>query len=125
MGALKLGPLRCGDPLNITTIREGIKRISRSRTSLGAALITNDPLPIRWRSGEGLVTPRGCEIRTPMTIYIYTIPSILVYDSTSKGKIIRMNFPLQIESQSDLSITTTPDIRVVRENLFKIHHIEQ
>lgn len=71
MGALKLGPLRCGDPLNITTIREGIKRISRSRTSLGAALITNDPLPIRWRSGEGLVTPRGCEIRTPMTIYIY------------------------------------------------------
>lgn len=122
MGALKLGPLRCGDPLNITTIREGIKRISRSRTSLGAALITNDPLPIRWRSGEGLVTPRGCEIRTPMTIYIYTIPSILVYDSTSKGKIIRMNFPLQIESQSDLSITTTPDIR---ENLFKIHHIEQ
>lgn len=121
MGALKLGPLRCGDPLNITTIREGIKRISRSRTSLGAALITNDPLPIRWRSGEGLVTPRGCEIRTPMTIYIY-IPSILVYDSTSKAKIIRMNFPLQIESQSDLSITTTPDIR---ENLFKIHHIEQ
>lgn len=100
MGALKLGPLRCGDPLNITTIREGIKRISRSRTSLGAALITNDPLPIRWRSGEGLVTPRGCEIRTPMTIYIYTIPSILVYDSTSKGKIIRMNFPLQIELQS-------------------------
>ena len=122
MGALKLGPLRCGDPLNITTIREGIKRISRSRTSLGAALITNDPLPIRWRSGEGLVTPRGCEIRTPMTIYIYTIPSILVYDSTSKGKIIRMNFPLQIELQSDLSITMTPDIR---ENLFKIHHIEQ
>lgn len=56
-------------------------------------------------------------------IYIYIhIPSILVYDSTSKAKIIRMNFPLQIESQSDLSITTTPDIR---ENLFKIHHIDQ
>lgn len=87
MGALKLGPLRCGDPLNITTIREGIKRISRSRTSLGAALITNDPLPIRWRSGEGLITPRGCEIRTPMTIYIYIYTFLRSWCTTRRLKL--------------------------------------
>lgn len=72
-----------------------------------------------WRGVDN--ASRVWNSNTDDHIYIH-IPSILVYDSTSKAKIIRMNFPLQIESQSDLSITTTPDIR---ENLFKIHHIEQ